>query len=363
MLDLTIMSKLSVAILFGGKSVEHAISINSAKNIFEFLDKSLFDPILIGISKEGDWFLKNSVDDTFDDQPPLLLNLSSKNKGFKNLVTGEVIKPDVVFPALHGTDGEDGTIQGVLQAFEIPFAGTGVLGSSLSMNKLFSKKLLQKSDIPTSNFVSFTFRNREHIDFNSLKNKLGLPFMAKAANLGSSVGVVKVKSENDLQRATEEAFEFDHTILFEEYIEGRELECSIIGNNPPEASLPAEIVISDQYEFYTYEAKYLDPNAVKLEVPAKVSATTSEKIRDLCIKAYQALNCEDFARVDLFLKENGDILINEINTIPGFTNSSMFPMMWKERGVSFTELITKLLHMAIERHTAKERLNKDYKPT
>ncbi len=356
------MSKLTVAILFGGKSVEHAISINSAKNIYQYLDPTKFDPILIGVSKEGDWFLKDQVDDIFVDQTPLALNLSSKNKGFKNLDTGEDLQPDVVFPALHGTDGEDGTIQGLLQAFDLPFDGTGVLGSSIAMSKIYSKHLLQKYNIPTSRFLSFTYQEKNSIDFNSLKNELGVPFMAKAANLGSSVGVTKVKSKEDLNHAIEEGFAFDHVMLFEEYIEGRELECSIMGNAAPEASLPAEIVISDNYEFYTYKAKYLDPDAVKLEVPADLTSSISDKIRALSIKAYQALHCQDFARVDLFLTKGGEVLINEINTIPGFTNSSMFPMMWQERGITFTELLTKIIHMALERHQHGIHLRKDFEP-
>lgn len=356
------MDKLSVAILFGGKSVEHAISINSAKNIFEFLDKSKFDPILIGISRAGDWFLKDQVDDNFNNQTPLVLNLSTANYGFRNTENNDLIQPDIVFPALHGTDGEDGTVQGVLQAFNIPFAGTGVLGSSLSMSKLYSKQLLLQANIPTSEFESFTYEEKEEIDFQKLKNRLQLPFMAKAANLGSSVGVVKVKSEQDLQRAIKEGFEFDSVMLFEQYVEGRELECSVMGNTVPIASLPAEIVVSDAYEFYTYEAKYLDPNAVKLEVPAKLSSDLSDKVRSLSIKAYKALNCHDFARVDLFLKANGEVLINEINTIPGFTNSSMFPMMWQERGKSFTDLLTEIIELALVRHKSEQRLNKDFQP-
>ncbi len=355
-------NKLSVAIIYGGKSVEHQISINSAKNIFEYIDRDKYNPIAIGISPQGDWFLKESVDDQFVGQPPLSLLLSSTNKGFKNLNNNEIIKPDVVFPVLHGTDGEDGSVQGLLKSMEIPFIGTGVLGSAISMSKLYTKRLLEAAGIPVGKYLTYDYPQKSEINFEHIEAVLGLPFMAKAANLGSSVGVVKVKSKSDFEKAVDEAFKFDNTILFEQYIIGRELECSVMGNENPIASRPAEIVISDNYEFYTYEAKYLDPNAVELHVPAKVDTSIEETIKKLSVRSYKALSCQDFARVDLFLTENGDILINEINTIPGFTNSSMFPMMWQERGISFTDLISKLVDLALERESVAHRIVNQYQP-
>ncbi len=350
-------NKKLVAILYGGRSVEHEISINSAKNIYEFIDKNLFDVVLIGISKNGSWHITDEVNGNFEDDEPLSLQLTPGAAIFKNDVVR--FKPDVVFPVLHGTDGEDGSIQGLLQAMNIPFAGSGVLGSAVSMSKLSSKRLLKAAGIPTSEFVTYSYEQIDSIEYENIIDTLGLPFMAKAANLGSSVGVYKVKSRDDFKKAVHECFLFDSTVLFEEFIEGRELECSVLGNADPIASFPAEIVISDAYEFYTYEAKYLDPNAVELHVPAKLEDSIADKIREISTKAYLALHCENFARVDLFLKANGDVLINEINTIPGFTNSSMFPMMWKERGISFTELITKIIHMANEKSNALNRLKKE----
>ncbi|MTI39661.1 D-alanine--D-alanine ligase family protein [Fulvivirga lutimaris] len=355
-------NKLSVAIIYGGKSVEHQISINSAKNIFEYIDRDKYDPIAIGISPTGDWVLKESIDNQFDGQPQLALALSTTNKGFKNLTNDEFIRPDIIFPVLHGTDGEDGSIQGLLKSMEIPFVGTGVLGSAISMSKLYTKRLLEAAGIPVSKYLTYDYPQKSEIKFEHVESTLGLPFMAKAANLGSSVGVVKVKSKADFKKALDEAFKFDNTILFEQYITGRELECSVMGNETPVASNPAEIVVSKNYEFYTYEAKYLDPNAVELHVPAKVDASTVATIRELSIKAYKALSCDDFARVDLFLTDNGKILINEINTIPGFTNSSMFPMMWQERGISFTDLISELIAIALKREGAAHRITNQYQP-
>ncbi len=350
--------RIKVAILFGGRSVEHQISINSAKNIFQYIDRDRFEPVLVGISKDGVWHLKDEVDDHFDPSDELVLSLNPTECVLKS--AKKEVRPDAVFPVLHGTDGEDGSIQGLLQAMDLPFVGTGVLGSSVSMNKLTSKRLLQASGIPVSKFLAYEFHQKDELDFEFIKKELGLPFMAKAANLGSSVGVAKVKSIAGFNEAVEDCFRFDRTVLFEVYIEGRELECSVMGNTPPRASEPAEIVISKNYEFYTYEAKYLDPNAVELHVPAKLSKDIAEKIRELSIQAYETLHCEDFARVDLFLTPENEILINEINTIPGFTNSSMFPMMWQEKGISFPDLITMLIEMALDKYEVSKRILKRY---
>ncbi|MCA6074884.1 D-alanine--D-alanine ligase family protein [Fulvivirga sedimenti] len=351
------MSKLHVAVLFGGKSVEHEISINSARNIFEFIDRSRFEVSLIGISRTGGWYLKKEVNADISSGEPLRLNMSGSRKGFMRL-NNEILPIDVVFPVLHGTDGEDGSIQGLLTSFEITFVGTGVLGSAMSMSKLYTKRLLEASGIPVSKFLTYSFEDRSSIRFDHIEKNLGLPFMIKAANLGSSVGVFKVKEKKGFEAIVDEVFKFDHTLLFEEFVEGRELECAVMGNRDVKASLPGEVVVSSDYEFYTYEAKYLDPEAAKIVVPADIPEDIAEKIRQHSIKTYKTLHCEDFARVDLFLKKDGTILINEINTIPGFTNSSMFPMMWKERGISFQDLISQLIELAMERHEQRKRIVK-----
>lgn len=356
-------NKKSVAILYGGKSVEHKISINSAKNVYEFLNKDHYTPIIIGISPKGQWLEKETIDDDFNTGRPLLLILNSDQKGFAYQGSDDHLIPDIVFPVLHGTDGEDGSIQGLLKAMEIPFVGTGVLGSSLSMDKLYSKRVLSSAGLPVSPYLYYDHDNSDQIDFSAVVNELSLPFMIKAANLGSSVGVYKVNSEVDFNEALEKVFQFDNQILLESYIEGRELECSVIGNSPAVASLPAEIIVSDSYEFYTYEAKYLDPDAVELKIPASLDDETFDKVRAFSVKAYQALGCEDFARVDLFLTKENTVYVNEINTIPGFTNSSMFPMMWKERGISFTDLLSKLITMAFEKDKKLKRVSKTYNPT
>ena len=253
-----------------------------------------------------------------------------------------------------------GEASGMIKAMDIPMVGTGVLGSAISMNKIIAKRLLKDAGLPVTDFVSFHYTEKEKIDFKAIKKMLGVPFMVKSASLGSSVGVSKVKNEAAFNKAVEEAFRYDDAILMEEFITGREIECAILGNHPAQASYPGEIVVSSKYDFYTFDAKYVDPEAVRIDVPAKMDGKVAEKVRDICTRAYKTLHCEDFARVDLFLTEQGKIYINEINTIPGFTNSSMFPMMWKERGLGFTELISKLLDLAQERYDWSKRVEREF---
>lgn len=351
--------KKKIAILYGGRSVEHEVSVNSAKNIFEFIDKNSFEPVPIGISKSGKWFLTQGVSKDIEKGKTLGVQLDTQNPAFVLLNNHERFRVDVIFPVLHGTDGEDGSIQGMLKALNVPMVGTGVLGSSLSMNKVVAKRVLEAAKLPVAKYMAFQFAERETIKFADVKKKLGLPFMVKAANLGSSVGVTKVKKQTDFIPAIEEAFRYDDELIIEEFIKAREVECAILGNNPPQASLPGEIVISKKYEFYTFDAKYVDPTAVRIDVPAKLTKVNAEKIRTLSVKAFQALRCEDFARVDLFLSGN-KVYVNEINTIPGFTNSSMYPVMWKERGIGFSELITKLITIALHRFEKSKRIERSF---
>jgi D-alanine-D-alanine ligase len=291
---------------------------------------------------------------------PLGLMLDPANAGFMLLSSGDRFKTDIIFPVLHGTDGEDGSIQGLIKAMDIPMVGTSVLGSSMAMNKIVAKRLLKEAGLPVTDFMTFRYDEKDKISFTAISKKLGLPFMVKSASLGSSVGVSKVKTKKDFTAAVEEAFRYDQEMIAEEYITGREIECAVLGNYPPEASYPGEVVISKKYEFYTFDAKYVDPDAVRIDVPAKLTKPVAEKIRKASVKAFEALHCEDFSRIDLFLDKKGKIYINEINTIPGFTNSSMYPVMWKERGVGFSELITRLLNLALERYDRSKRIERGF---
>lgn len=353
------MAKTKVGILYGGRSVEHGVSVNSARNIEMFIDRERFDTQCIGISRGGVWYATERVDKDVEQGRKLKLQLDPTAPWFED-ESGNKISIDVAFPVLHGTDGEDGSIQGLLKAMDIPMVGTGVLGSSVSMSKLVAKQLMRQAGIPVTRFLFFRHDQKDEIDFDFVAGQLGVPFMVKAANLGSSVGVSKVKGKQDFRSALEDSFKYDNCVLIEEFIKGREIECAILGNHPPEASLPGEIKVNPNYEFYTFDAKYVDGEAVKIDVPAELDEPTRQLIRDISVSAYQQLQCEDFARVDLFLDQNGNVYVNEINTIPGFTNSSMYPMMWKERGVSFTELITKLIELGKERFEGAKRIEKDF---
>ncbi len=262
---------------------------------------------------------------------------------------------------LHGTDGEDGSVQGLFKAMNVPVVGSGVLGSALAMDKIVSKKVLLESGIPVAPFIEFDISQKKSIDFHEIAEKLGVPFMVKSAALGSSVGVSKVKSADDFNSALQEGFRYDDRIIIEQFVEGRELECAVMGNDMPEASFPGEIIMVKDYDFYTYTAKYLDENAIKIQLPAEIDEKTMQELRGVSIAAYQALRCEDFARVDLFLTTEGNVIVNEINTIPGFTSVSMFPMMWQHMGMSYTELISRLIDLCLSRYDRSKSKETDYK--
>ena len=349
-----------VGLLFGGRSVEHEISLRSARNVYQQLDRSRYEPVLIGITKEGNWYLLQDLDQDLDSGIPLNLSLGHSNHTFIG-PDGQGTGPlDVVFPVLHGNDGEDGSIQGLLQTVDVPYAGSGVLGSSVAMDKYMSKQLMEAAGIPTSRYLAFIRNKKNELSFERISETLGLPFMIKPVALGSSVGVSKIKSEADFQQAINEVLQYDLGFLAEEYISGRELECAILGNQEAKSSDPGEIVISDKYDFYSYDAKYQDPNAVEIKVPAELDDTVKERIKDLSLKAYRAARCEDFARVDLFLTADQSVYINEINTIPGFTDSSMFPSLWAQHGISYSDLITKIIELTLQRRDLKKKLERNY---
>ena len=353
--------KLSVAILFGGKSVEHKISIKSAINVHQHIDASKYKVILIGIDKSGKWCLMTKVSTDFTKGSPLNISLNASNPFFINQISQEPIFVDVVFSVLHGTDGEDGNIQGLLKTMGIPFVGSGVLGSSVAMDKLTSKHLLSQAGIPVSKFDTAHKSQTDKLSFANIKNNLGLPLIVKPINLGSSVGITKVNNAEDFEQAVATGFTYDHTLLFEEYITGRELECAVLGNKNARVSLPGEIIISDRYEFYSYEAKYEDESAVIIQIPAKVDPETIKIIQSLCIQAYHALHCEDFARIDLFLTAERQVYINEINTIPGFTDVSMFPSLWAQHGINYPSLIDQIIELALERHRNRKTTKRSFK--
>lgn len=361
--------KVKVGIIFGGKSAEHEVSLQSAKHVIEAIDKEKYEPVLIGVDKKGKWLL--SVDSSkflLNSSNPKLIKLNSETSQsitlapqsdgrIANLDTHQSDKSiDVVFPILHGPFGEDGTIQGLLKLANIPFVGASVLGSAIGMDKDVMKRLLRDAGIPIAKFLAV--KESEVPTFEDVVESLGLPIFVKPANLGSSVGVSKVKNENDFEKAVREAFGYDRKILIEESIEGREIECSVLGNDKPIASVPGEIISS--HDFYSYEAKYIDENGAALAIPAKLPDKTVKVVQNLAVKAFRILACEGLARVDFFLKDNGDVLVNEINTIPGFTSISMYPKLWEASGISYTELIDRLIQLALERFEREQKLKTSY---
>ena len=358
--------KIRVGILFGGKSAEHEVSLQSAKSIVEAIDREKYEVVMIAVDKEGQWHLTDASRFLLNADNPKLIQL---NRVSDNLAlapgkrSGQLISlvshgsagpVDVIFPVLHGPFGEDGTIQGLMKLANVPFVGPGVLGSAVSMDKDVAKRLLRDAGISIARFLVFDRASFNKIDFNEAKNQLGLPLFVKPANLGSSVGINKVNDREQFEEGVNDAFRYDNKIVIEEFIEGREIECSVLGNDDPIASLPGEILPQD--DFYSYRAKYVDEDGAILDVPAKLPENIVKEVQDYSIQAFKVLCCEGMARVDLFLKENGEIVINEINTIPGFTKISMYPKLWEVSGISYSELIHRLIQLAIERFDREEKL-------
>ncbi len=357
--------KLRVAILFGGQSAEHEISLISARNIAAAMDRKKYQIIAIAIDKQGRWFI--------DEGARLLCESTPSRVAFRDGSKAAAVLPgltatpmirlaprralgrvDVVFPVLHGPFGEDGTVQGLLKLANLPFVGAGVLGSAVGMDKDVMKRLLRDAKIPIPKFLVFERQTLRQINYTSVKRALGLPLFVKPANLGSSVGISKVTHEKEFGRALREAFRYDNKVLLEEGINGREIECSVLGNEKPIASLPGEIIT--RHNFYSYDAKYLDEKGAQLIVPARLPKRVVTRIQELALKAFKLLCCEGMARVDFFLRGQSEIIVNEINTIPGFTKISMYPKMWQASGISYAELIDRLIRLALERSQKEKNL-------
>lgn len=361
--------KLRVAILFGGKSAEHEVSLQSARNVIDALDRSLFEPILIGIDKDGVWHLVDAEHFLINGDHPRLIALNT-SKHEISLVSGShdralvtcktresVGDVDVVFPVLHGPYGEDGSIQGLLKLANVPFVGPGVLGSAVAMDKDVTKRLLRDAAIPIAGFLTFMNHEKSGLTFSSIAARLGVPFFVKPANLGSSVGISKVHDEQQFLRAIEEAFAYDRKIIVEEYVQGREIECSVIGNENPLASIPGEVISNAaEHAFYSYEAKYIDEHGAILCIPADLTPAKTTEVQEMAVEAYRTLCCEGMARVDFFMKENGALVVNELNTIPGFTAVSMYPKLWEASGKSYTQILSELIDLAIARFQEESKL-------
>jgi D-alanine-D-alanine ligase len=360
------MGKIKVAVIFGGRSAEHEVSLRSAKNVVDSLDKTKYEPVLIGIDREGQWFLNENSLQLLHSGNPKMIQLSEQDIKVALTPTGKssqllnvnsqksVSHIDVVFPVLHGPYGEDGTIQGLAKLANLPCVGPGLLGSAVGMDKDVMKRLLRDAGIANAKFVTISHTNKKVYTYEKVKSLLGPVVFVKPANLGSSVGISKAKDEDSYNKAIEEAFRYDIKLVVEEEIKGREIECAILGNDDPIASVLGEII--PQEEFYSYNAKYINESGALLEIPAKIPGHVAEKMQKLAVETFKILECTGMSRVDMFLTPNEEIYVNEINTIPGFTNISMYPKLWEYSGLSYTELIDKLIVLAIEDFERRSRL-------
>jgi D-alanine-D-alanine ligase len=322
------MQKIQVALVYGGRSGEHEISVRSARSIREALDPAKYNVFEYLIDKSGGW------------HPRPILPEPAANPGI-----------DVVFPLLHGTFGEDGTVQGLFELAELPYVGAGVLSSAASMDKAVTKRLCRDAGLPV---VPHLVLRRDEDGAFPAELPFGYPVFVKPANLGSSVGISKVHETAELREALDNAARFDSKIVVEKGVNGREFECAVLGNDPPRASVPCEILPSQ--DFYTYEDKYL-LNQARIDLPAQITAVQQSEMQRLAIQCFEALECEGMARVDFLMEgESGQLYVNEINTIPGFTSISMYPKMWEYSGIPYMELLDILIGLALKRAQSRQKL-------
>ncbi len=345
------MSKIQLAIVFGGKSTEHEISILSAKSILNEIDQDKYVISLIHIDINGNWSLVDSIERKTVTPVTLISNV--KGASILAIETGKVIgEIDIAFPVLHGVFGEDGTIQGYFRMMNVAFVGCDVMASAACMDKDITKRILRDAGIGIAPYAIATPNHKPK--FSKLKNDLGTPLFIKPANLGSSVGVFKVETEAEYAQKLDEALTYDSKVLIEKTIKGKEIECAVLGNEKPKASLPGQVIMNT--DFYDFTSKYVDKNASSTQVPADLPEQQLEDIRRIAIKAYLAMGCEGLSRVDFFISNENEILINEINPIPGFTSISLYPKMWQATGISYPELIDILIALGLERYKRDAQL-------
>lgn len=357
--------KLRIAVLFGGRSTEHEVSLNSALSILKNIDRSKYVVIPVKISQEGRWRLfhdlheLNTIEDLQSDGGELIFAGDPLTKGFFQISRGDgdseskcfPLAVDVVFPVLHGTFGEDGSLQGLLSMANLPYVGGGILASSVGMDKIVMKQIFFQNDLPAADYLWFLRKDWERkadVIKKGIQKEIGFPCFVKPANTGSSVGVSKAHNLSQLIKCIALAIQYDRKILVEKAIDARELECSVLGNDDPKVSVVGEIIPAN--EFYDYDAKYHSDQSQTI-VPADISEEISKGVQQLAVAAYKAVDCAGMARVDFLLEcETNRLFVNELNTIPGFTPISMYPKLWEASGISYSELIDQLIELALERH-------------
>jgi D-alanine-D-alanine ligase len=363
------MKKTRVIILCGGRSAEHEISLLSARNVLRALDRDRFEPIIVGIDKLGHWRRESERTLEAASGDPRLVALDAAapavtiEQGLSMSTRPDepwaASSDDVVFPMLHGTYGEDGTVQGMLELAGVAYVGAGVLGSAVGMDKDVAKRLLRDAGIPIVEFQIITAAGyrADAAGARARAAALGFPLFVKPANAGSSVGVSKVKDAAALDAAVRAALTFDRKVLLERGVDAREIECAVLGNDDPRASVPGEIVVSHKDGWYSYDAKYVDPDGSSWKIPADVAPAVAARVQELAVATFRALDLSGMARVDFFLdRKTNDLYVNEVNTLPGFTAVSMYPKMWEASGLPSGELVTRLIELAIERRDGRRAL-------
>jgi D-alanine-D-alanine ligase len=351
--------RLRVGVLFGGRSVEHEVSVVSAQGVLAAIDTDRYKPIPIGVTRQGTWLTPAQTESALERIRSERLRSLDEPLGdgilYRTAALGSLRRLDVVFPLIHGTNGEDGTLQGLLELAGVPYVGAGVAASALGMDKGLQKTFFRHHNFPVVNDVEIRaseWRRDPQSVMKAAEATIGYPAFVKPANGGSSVGTAKARSREDLESSIDDAFRYDRKVLVEEAMEAREVEVAVLGNDDPEASPVGEITYNS--EFYDYQAKYDDP-ATGLHIPADIPESTSERLRETAIAAYRAIDCAGLARVDFFLMTDGRFYINEVNTIPGFTPMSMYPKLWEYAGLSYRELITRLIELGLERYQERPR--------
>jgi D-alanine-D-alanine ligase len=369
-------NKIRVAVLYGGKSGEHEVSLQSAASVIRHLDRERFEVIPISIDKTGRWQWNDlrlidlsggSALPILPEAPEMRLAAQPDGRGALLPVGGGGAGPreiDVVFPVMHGPLCEDGTVQGLFELVDVAYVGSGVLASAVSMDKDVAKRLASLAGIPIAPYRAVKRKAWDH-DRNGLvaelSHQLALPVFVKPCNMGSSVGVHKVNDWDALSAALDDAFRYDLKVLVEQGVDAREIEVAVLEGEPLFVSVASELKPSPHHEFYSYEAKYLDPSGASVDLPAKLDAAQMERVRTLAAEAFLALECSGLARVDFFLdRQSGNFCFNEINTLPGFTSISMYPKMMEASGVPYSDLLTRLVELALERHRHRLTLNRDY---
>lgn len=355
--------------LCGGESTEHQISIQSARNIIAALNKDKYDVSVIYITPVGKWYLLNKVSDFLQQEPEQILKTNAAEP--ISVVFGDNAKPwqslrdpkrrfvaDCVFPILHGTYGEDGAPQAILELLHLPYVGSDVQSSAICMEKDITKQMLRSADIPTSDWYVIYPDDALAGLYEKLSTQFGKQMFVKPTSLGSSVATQLVKNREEFNSAVKNALRYDERVIVEPRIVGREIECSVLGNGDPRASLPGEIIL--RHDYYSYEAKYVDPEGATTEVPVKLPSNIIKRIQEIAVKAFKVMHCTGMARVDFFVVGDKDIFVNELNTIPGFTNISLYPKNWEASGLAYSDLLDELINLAMERHNFQRSLLRIY---